>query len=411
MNESGMVVVGAGEAGVRAALELRSLGWDGEITLIGNEGLLPYERPKLSKELLIAVEEPSPAAVVSEAQLAEERIDWVSGDAVRRIDREGHRVELASGREIPYMRLLLAIGAKPRKLEIAGDGAGDLIYLRRYEDAVRLRESLRNGSRVVVIGGGFIGLEVAASAIQRGCAVTLLEAGRRLLARGVPEAIAKVVEQEHRKQGVRIVTGASLERIDKGAGEFKLRLADGTVIPCDIVIAGIGAVPETALAEKSGLDIDNGIRVNEKLQTSDPNIFAAGDCCSFPHVLFGNHRIRLEAWRNAVDQGMHAAGNMLGSEKPYGVVPWFWSDQYDLTLQVAGLTDRAVTIVERNMGEEGQIYFHLNEEGTVVAVSGIGSGGSLAKHIRIGEMLVEKQAKPAAEALADHAVRLKQLMR
>lgn len=410
MKERGMVIVGAGEAGVRAALELRVRGWDGAITLIGNEGLLPYERPKLSKESLVSEEETGPVIVVDASKLIEQCIDWISGDAVRRINREGHCVELASGRDVPYKRLLLATGAKPRELRTVGGGSADLLYLRRYEDAIRLRASLQSGSRIVIIGGGFIGLEVAASAVRRGSAVTLLEAGSRLLARGVPKAVAQVVEQEHRNQGVRIVTDALLERIDKEAGEYKVRLTDGTFICCDAVIVGIGAVPETALAEACGLALDNGISVNDRLQTSDPDIYAAGDCCSFPHALFASRRIRLEAWRNSVDQGMHAAGSMLGSEEPYIAVPWFWSDQYELSLQVAGLVDQGDVIVERRMGEEGCLYFHLDAEGVLVAVSGIGRDGALSKHIRISEMLIESRVKPPAEALADNAVRLKQLL-
>ena len=233
--------------------------------------------------------------------------------------------------------------------------------------------------------------------------------------RGVPEPIAQAMEARHREAGVELTIGVGLERIDREGGEFVVALADGRSIRADAVVAGIGAVPETALAAGAGLAIDNGIRVDEALFTSDPDILAAGDCCSFPHPLYGGRRIRLEAWRNARDQGAHAARNMLGgSPVPYAAVPWFWSDQYDLTIQVAGLAGMAEGLeqtVLRDLGAEGKLYFHLGEDGTLRAVSGVGPEGAVGKDIRLAEMLIERRARVSRDAAADPAVKLKGLLR
>ncbi len=411
MKDYGMVIVGAGEAGARAAVELRTQGWSGPITMIGSEKLRPYERPPLSKHQLFEAGEPSPVTIVSDERLDEHQIRLITGDAAVRIDRKARFVELASGLQVPYERLLLATGANPRKLLAKGNAAEEMLYLRTFGDALRLRERLQSGKRVAVIGGGFIGLEVAASAIAKGCEVTLIEVAPRILMRGVPEQIAAMVEARHRAAGVRFNIGVMIDSVDKFGEEYVISLADGTSIRCDSIVTGIGAVPETTLAVDSGLDVDNGVKVNEQLVTSDPYIFAAGDCCSFPHPFYGGRRIRLEAWRNAQDQGTHAAGNMLGNEVPYAALPWFWSDQYDQTLQVAGLSDSTDTTVERNLGEAGKLFFHLSNEGRLVSVSGMGPTGAFAKEFRMAEMLIEKQAKPEPAALADSSRKLKELLR
>lgn len=408
MNNKAIVIVGAGEAGVRAALELRAQGWSGGIALIGGEPRLPYERPPLSKQHLLADE--APAVIANENALLEAGISFIRGVPAVRIHREARRVELADGSELPYERLLLATGAAPRRLAVPGDGAHELLYLRRYEDVRPIRDRLQPGRRIAVIGGGFIGLETAAGAIARGCEVTLIEAAPRILMRGVPPQIAELTKRLHRDAGVGFHIGAAIASIDRSGGRLAIRLADGRRVIADAAIAGIGAVPDTALAEACGLAVDNGIRTDERLTTSDPDIFAAGDCCSFPHPLYGGRRIRLESWRNARDQGAHAAAAMLGAAQPYAALPWFWSDQYDRTLLVAGLPDAADRIVTRDLGASGKLFFHLAEDGHLTAASAFGPSDEIAKPFRQAEMLVERQPKPAPERLADPAVRLKQLL-
>jgi 3-phenylpropionate/trans-cinnamate dioxygenase ferredoxin reductase subunit len=393
LSDYGMIIIGAGETGARAAAELRSLGWAGQITLIGEEAHAPYERPPLSKQVLQEEKEPSPAYILSHEQLEQQGIQFLKGSKAVAIDKKNHSVTLSDGRSLTYERLLLATGAQPRKLSIPTSDSelpfdpSSVLYLRSYGDALSLRERLQHGKRVVVIGGGFIGLEVAASARACGCEVTVIEAGPRILMRGVPEAIASIVEARHRAAGVQFALGSGIAGITSAAGESFIRLTNGEIFACDTIIAGIGAIPETALAAGSGLDIDNGIRVDERLATSDPDIFAAGDCSSFPHPLYGGMRIRLEAWRNAQEQGTHAAGSMLGAVEAYAAVPWFWSDQYDLTLQVSGLPDTGATTVHRSLGSKGDLFFHLTEENKLAAASGIGGPG-IAKDIRLAEMII-----------------------
>jgi 3-phenylpropionate/trans-cinnamate dioxygenase ferredoxin reductase subunit len=403
MADPGMVIVGAGEAGARAATALREEGWDGPVTLIGGEVHPPYERPPLSKAALLAEVEPVATTVLDHDRAAALGIELVLGTEVTAIDRAARAVTLADGRALPYSRLLLATGARPRRLTLPGHE--QVLYLRRFDDALALRPLLRPGVRLAIIGGGFIGLELAAAAAARGCAVTLVEALPRILMRGVPAEITAVIADRHRAAGIDLRTGIGINRID-GA----VVLADGSRIAADAVIAGIGAVPETALAEAAGLAVDNGIAVDATLATADPEIFAAGDCAACAHPLYAGRRIRLEAWRNAQDQGALAAHNMLGRGEAIRAVPWFWSDQYELTLQIAGLADEGRTMVARDLGDGAQLLFHLAADGRLVAASGVGPLGKIAREIRLAEMLIAQRAAPDPGALASPTVRLKTLL-
>jgi 3-phenylpropionate/trans-cinnamate dioxygenase ferredoxin reductase component len=399
----GMVVVGSGECGARAAFALREAGWNGPVTLVGAETLLPYERPPLSKSMMTA-EATDPVTIRDTEAFRFTGIDFIAGVAATDIDRDSHEVVLADGRRIAYERLLIATGANARRLPL--DGMAGVHYLRSHSDALALRERLRAGARIGVVGGGFIGLEVAASATVRGCSVTVVEVAPRLMSRVVPTEIAAVVATRHEQAGVDLRCGTGVVRL--GAA---LELTTGDTLECDAVVAGVGAVPETTLAEKAGLAVDNGVRVDDRLTTSDPDVFAAGDCCSFPHPLYGDRRIRLEAWRNAQDQGGAAARNMLGADEPFTTVPWFWSDQYNLSLHIAGLPDAATTEVVRRRRDGVEIRFGLGPDGRLLAASAVGTGNSVAKDIRLAEMLIAARATPDATDLTDPAAKLKTLLR
>ncbi|MCK1679601.1 FAD-dependent oxidoreductase [Bradyrhizobium sp. 147] len=404
-----MVIVGAGEAGTAAAIALREAGWRGLIVLIGNETMPPYERPPLSKAILIEEGEPGPKLLIAPARLKELGIDYLQGSDVESIDRMAHTVTLSNGRHLAYERLLLTTGAKPRTLTIPAAAGSRITTLRTYTDALAIRRSIGPQCELVVIGGGFIGLEVAASAVLRGTSVTVIEAGPRLLTRAVPAPIAELIKAKHERSGVRIETGATVERIDVDEGRSKLVLEDGRTHLADLVVVGIGAMPNVELAQAAGLTLENGIALNETLTTSDPDIFAAGDCCSFLHRLY-DERIRLEAWRNAQRQGAAAAANMLGANRPYEDVPWFWSDQYDETLQMAGLNHVADTSVCRDLNAKGQLFFYLAPSGRLVAASGFGSLANITKDIRFAEIMIGKRLAPQAEALADPTVSIKSLL-
>lgn len=410
MDNLGMVIVGAGEAGARAAVELRTEGWNGPITLIGKEQQAPYERPPLSKDVLVTADEPSPPIILDAAKQSEYNIKLITSNPVVSISRENHITELADGQQLRYERLLLATGAAPRKLTMENSDTAKLLYLRTFADALALRSRFLPGKHITVIGGGFIGLEVASSAIERGCRVTLIEAGPRILMRGVPQQIAHIVEERHSKAGVEFNLGVAIKQITDTLYGHTITLDDGTVIDCDAIVVGIGAIPETSLAANSGLVIDNGICVDELLVTSDSDIFAAGDCCSFPHPLYAGKRIRLEAWRNAQDQGTHVAHNMLGASKPFQEIPWFWSDQYEQTLQVTGLSDYGTITVTRDLGDVGKFYFHLSDEYKLVAASAIGLNSAIAKDIRLAEMLIQQQAILDPLVLERPDIKLKKLL-
>ncbi|AZO17389.1 ferredoxin reductase [Mesorhizobium sp. M2A.F.Ca.ET.043.05.1.1] len=404
---AGMVIIGAGECGGRAALALRDLGYDGPVTLVGDEPHLPYERPPLSKDAMTG-EAPAIKAIASDELFAERSIRHIHSVRAVAIDRAAHTVQLSDGSSLAYDKLLLATGSVPRKLPMPGLG-GRCVYLRTFNDALAIRAHLNAGKRVAIIGGGFIGLELAASARKLGATVTVIEAQPRILMRGVPAEIAEIIHKAHEAEGVAIRTGQGIAAIADEGKEVGIT-AGGQRIVADLAVIGIGAVPVTALAAEAGLTIDNGIAVDEHLRTADPDIFAAGDCCSFPLAIYGGRRLRLEAWRNAQEQGALAAKNMLGADEAHAAVPWFWSDQYGLTLQIAGLSDEGKSIVRRDLDDGAFILFHLAEDGRLVAASGIGPGNAVARDIRLAEMLIAKRARPAPEALGSQAVKLKSLL-
>jgi 3-phenylpropionate/trans-cinnamate dioxygenase ferredoxin reductase component len=405
-----LVVVGAGECGARAALALRAHGWSGRIALVGDEQVYPYERPSLSKSMLVEPLPVEPKAVVDAAQLAAADIVFSRGESASSIDTTTRTVSITSGRSLEYDRMIIATGARARSLPIPG---GELaMSIRSWSDVVRLRSQFRAGIRVGVIGAGFIGLEVAAAATANGCDVTVVESASRVLARGVPAPMATTIAERHEKAGVTLLLGQTIDRLDPGNdATVNIVFADGRTLVCDVVVAGVGAVPNTALAEQAGLAVHNGIEVNDRLQTSDPAVWAAGDCCSFVHPLFDNLRVRLESWRNALEQGELVARNVLGADEPQSAVPWFWSDQYDLCLQVTGLGDLATTSIMRSRSDGGQVEFGFAADGRIVSAAGVGIGSSIAMDIRVAEILIGRRAHPDMAFLADPSTRLKTLLK
>ncbi|MCV9961716.1 FAD-dependent oxidoreductase [Pararhizobium sp. BT-229] len=403
-----IVIIGAGECGGRAALSLRDRGFEGSITLIGSEPLAPYERPPLSKDAILFAAEPKFVAEVDGfASLA---IDLRLGVSAAHIDRSRRVVSLSDGTFVPYDKLLLATGARPRALPAMTSLNGRVRTLRSHADAMDIRSCLGPGQRVAIIGGGFIGLELAASARKLGTSVTLIEGLPRILSRGVPAEIAAAVASRHRAEGVEILCDARIDKVEQTEDGVQVLLEDGSRIRADLVVVGIGSTPNTELAAEAGLAIDNGIAVDSHLQTSDPDIYAAGDCCSFPAAHYGGRHIRLESWRSAQEQGLLAAANMMGAQESGAAVPWFWSDQYDLTLQVAGLAEGATATVRRDLAAEAFILFHLAGDGRLLAASGIGPGNTISRDIRLAEMLIASAKTIDAAALAAPATKLKALL-
>jgi len=402
-----MVIVGAGECGARAAIALRDAGYSGPVCLIGREAHLPYERPPLSKSAITNADAPQPKTIASEEWLAGAAITLIVRNPAVRINREKRTVELADRTTLPYQKLLLATGAMPRRLPHAPESA---LYLRTFDDAVAIRSRLTAGCRVTIVGGGFLGLELAASARVRRADVTVIEAQPRLLMRGVPQEIAAAIEARHKAEGVDILCSQGVSEIEAIGSSVHLRTTRGEDIESDLCVIGIGVDPVTELAQRAGLAIENGIAVDEFLRTSDPDIFAAGDCCSAPLGVYDSRRFRIEAWRNAQEQGALAAANMLGGGRKHTAVPWFWSDQYEMTLHVAGLPEEGCVSVRRERADGALLLFHLAGDGRLVAASGIGAGNAVAKDVRLAEMLIAKRARPSPEQLMAARVTLKALL-
>jgi 3-phenylpropionate/trans-cinnamate dioxygenase ferredoxin reductase subunit len=401
-----IVIAGGGEAGARTALALRDAGFEGQVTLIGAEVHAPHERPPLSKAVLIG--DADPPEIASAESLAGRGIAFWPGAPVTEILRREHKVRLADGREAPYDRLVLATGATARRLPVPG---GEIpLALRGLDDARDLRARLHAARRVAIVGAGFIGLELAAAARALGREVEVVEAAPRVLGRAVPAEIAEIVAHRHRREGVILSTGAGVEGFSRDRGKEIVHLAGGRRVEADLVVVGVGAAPTTGLAKRAGLAIDNGIAVDARLRTGDPDISAIGDCASFPHPLFGGRRIRLEAWRNAVDQSAYLAKALMGDEAEYSSPPWFWSDQYDLCLQIAGLPDMGAETVRRDLGDGALMLFHLDDGGRLVGASAVGPLGKIGSQIRLAEMLIAARAKPERQALASPAVKLKSLL-
>jgi 3-phenylpropionate/trans-cinnamate dioxygenase ferredoxin reductase component len=406
-NREAMVIVGAGHVGGRAALTLREAGWAGPVLLVGQERVPPYERPPLSKGVLLG--EPFTATIATAPRLAEAGIQWLPGRRVVAIDRTAREVLLDDQRRLAYRGVLLATGGRARVLDLPGAELAGVHTLRTLADAYALAPRLGPRARLAVIGGGFIGLEVAASARQRGTEVVVLEAAPRLLGRAVPAAIAAQVQALHEARGVQVRLGVSPLAFEREGEALRVRLADGSAIGADTVVIGIGIVPDTELAEAAGLPCSNGIVVDAALRTADPQILAAGDVALFPSPLSGRLQ-RLESWHNAEDHARVAAANMAGGAATVGATPWVWSDQYDHQLQIAGDPSLGAQLATRELGAGAQLRFDLDAAGRIVGVAGFGPTGALAKEFKLARVLFERGARPAPTALEDPAVKLKSLL-
>lgn len=396
-----IIVVGGGQAGAALVAKLRGLGFEGKLTLIGAEPAPPYQRPPLSKKYLLGEMALERLFLRPESFYAENEIELRTGATVTAIDREAHTVSV--GEEVlEWDRLALTTGSKPRHLP-AGCG-GDLAgvhYMRNLADADRIAPDFQPGRRVLVIGGGYIGLESAAVAAMRGLQVTLIEMAPRILARVAARETSDFFRALHQGHGVDIRESTGLETLIGEDGRVTAaRLSTGEEIAVDLVIVGIGITPDTDLAEAAGLRIENGIAVDELCRTSDPRIWAAGDCTSFP---WRGGRVRLESVQNAIDQAEHAAATMLGAREPYLPSPWFWSDQYDCKLQIAGLNTGHDRVLTRPGTREGgrSIWYFAGPE--LLAVDAMND----PKAYMTGKRWLEAGTSPDPEKIADPEVELR----
>ena len=403
MSGGTIVIVGAGQAGGWAAKTLRAEGYGGRIVLIGAERHPSHERPPLSKAVLSGEAAPETTHLFKPDEHAALDLDFRAEARATRIDRSAKRVELADGGSVAYDKLILTTGGTARKLPIPGGDSPRVFYLRTIEDSLAIRDAIGPGKKLAVIGGGWIGLEVAATARKRGTSVVVIEALDRLCARTVPPAISAFLRARHEREGVDIRLGVGVKAIED-SGRLVIRLADGSAIEADAVVAGIGLEPDVALARDAGLTVDNGIVVDEQGRTSDPDIFAAGDCANTPLPCLGR-RVRLESWANAQNQAIVAAKAALGQDARYDELPWFWSDQYDVNLQILGLPARWPEPVVRGDPASGSFsHFYLDGERIAAIVS-----VNAPRDLRAAKKLVQTRKPVSAASLADPAVQLQRL--
>jgi 3-phenylpropionate/trans-cinnamate dioxygenase ferredoxin reductase subunit len=405
------IIVGAGHAAGELATHMRDNGWRGRISVIGEESSLPYHRPPLSKAYLAGTVTAQSLLIKPMAVFESANIEFIGGVRVNTIDRSGSRVHLADGRTAHYDRLILATGGRPRPLpvpRIQQRTPDNLHYLRTLADVDRMREQFKPGKRLVIIGGGYVGLEVAAVAIERGLNVTILEALPRVLARVTAPELSAFYAARHRNAGVEIRTDTQVEDVQldpSGNAITAVVSVDGSWFEADLVVVGIGLVPNVELASDAGLAVDNGILVDEFGQTSDPNIYAAGDCTNHPNRFFGR-RLRLESVPNALEQARCVASSVCGKPKAYASVPWFWSDQYHLKLKMVGLSQGYDQLVIRGTTESDCFAAFYLKDGCLLAVDTV----NRAPEFMLAKRLISERIRVDPCRLADEGIPVKDLL-
>jgi anthranilate 1,2-dioxygenase ferredoxin reductase subunit len=395
-----VVIVGAGQAGGRAAEALRAAGYQGELVLFGEERHEPYERPRLSKSVLVGEEPGTAACIHPRPWYAANGIALRTRSRVEAIAPKSRAVITVDGQRVEYSKLLLCTGSRVRPLNGAPDATAGVHYLRTLEDSERLAAELQPGRRIVIIGGGFIGLEVASSALRRGATVTVVERQPALLDRVLPAAVAAQVASLHAVHGASLRLGVPVARIHGNGAVKSVALADGAELAADIVVIGIGIIPNTELAENAGAVSNDGVVVDAHCRTTLENVYAAGDCTNHYNPIL-ERRVRLESWQNAQNQAIAAARNIAGAAERYAEVPWFWSDQLGTNIQMVGVAEPGMQLVWR--GE--RLAFGLVDDRLRLAV-GFNMGGE----IRAARRLIEARAPLSARRLADSSVSLKDLL-
>jgi len=405
--KNGAVIVGTGQAGFQTAASLRAEGYQESITLIGEEPHIPYQRPPLSKGFPLGTQDFESIELRPKKFYEDHQINLMARERVTALDRASRQVTLPSGQHVPYDKLVLATGARNRLLPVKGAELDGVLYLRSLDEAVALKERLKTAQEIVVIGGGFVGLELAAVASSLGKSVTVLEALPRLMSRVVAPIISEFFRELHSAKGVKVFCGAYVSEIVGSAGAVReVALSDVRRYPADLVLVGIGVVPNAELARDVGLCISNGIAVDENLQTDDENIFAIGDCAEHP-CIFAGARIRLESVQNAADQAQCVAAAIAGRRAPYRALPWFWTDQFDIKLQMAGISQGHDRIVTRGHPEIRRLSVFYFRENQLVAIDSINRP---LDHM-IGRKLLAAAVPLTPEQAADENVDLKKLER
>jgi 3-phenylpropionate/trans-cinnamate dioxygenase ferredoxin reductase component len=405
--ETDVLIVGSGQAGGSAAQNLRKMGYAGRILMIGDEAEPPYQRPPLSKAYFTGEMSAERLFLLKDTVWSERQIERITLREVVRVRPARREADLCDGRSISYQWMVWATGGRARTIPCPGNTLPGVFYLRSIADVTKIKAALTPDTRLCVIGGGYIGLEVAASARKLGHSVTVVEALDRVLARVTSEQVSRFMENVHRDHGTQIRLGVGVEAIDGTACVTGVKLADGTHIPCDMVIVGIGIIPNVEALERADISCSNGVIVDAHCRTSDPHILAIGDCAAHPNVFAGGNVIRLESVQNAADQARVAASVIMGMPESYADLPWFWSDQYDVKLQTAGLARDYDQIVLRGAGAATPFAVCYLRGDKLIAIDTMNS----LKDFMAAKALIAKSIPVDPVQLADPAVELKSLLK
>lgn len=396
-----VVVVGAGQAGAQTVASLRQGGFEGQITLLGDEPALPYQRPPLSKAFLAGTLPLDRLYLRPAAFYQQAHVDVMIDTGVSELDTENRRVRLTDGRAISFDHLVLATGGRPRPLACPGADHPRVHYLRTVIDVDRIRSQFHPGTRLVLVGGGYIGLEIAAVAAELGLTVTVLEAQTTVLARVTCPTVARFFEHTHRRAGVTIRCATTVTRIRDSSSTARIELDSGEYIEADLVVVGIGLLPNVDLALAAGLTCESGIVVDSRCQTSVPGIYAAGDCTQYPSPIYGRP-LHLESVHNAIEQAKTAAAAILGRDEPFSQVPWFWSDQYNIKLQTAGVNEGYDDVIIRGDPSSASFAAFYLRAGKLLAVDAI----NRPREFMASKILIAERAEVDPTQLADESLPL-----
>ena len=401
---SNIVIIGAGQAAGQCVATLKKLGCTNKIILIGEESHPPYQRPPLSKSFLEGKVGLERVYMKNREFYEENEVEFYPNTLVKEIDREDKKVRTSCGKEFEFEKLVIATGSRARELEIEGIQLGNVYYLRTIDDVEKIKEQMSVCQNLSIIGAGYIGLEVAAVASELGMNVSIFEMADRSMNRTVDKKISEHFEDLHKTNGVNFYFQSNIEKLQGETFIEGVKLDDGSLIPADILIIGIGIIPNQELAENAGLDCNNGILVNDKGITSDQSIFACGDCTNHPNK-FLNKNVRLESVQNALEQSKVVAANIMGQEEKYEVIPWFWSDQYNQKLQIVGMPEEYDEIVKREYADGFSLFYLSNK--TIISVTTINN----PKEFLICKKLVEKKVKISSDILTNTANDLNELVK
>ena len=400
------IIAGASHAAAMLAPALRQQGWQGRIVVVGAEASIPYHRPPLSKDYLAGAKSLDEILIRPASVYEQSEVEFILDTSVDAIDRQVKTVRLSNGETLPYSKLALTVGSRVREVDLPGAALDGVFYLRDLKDVERISPYIQPGANAVIVGGGYIGLETAAVLKGKGMNVTVLEMMERVLQRVTAPVLSEFYTRVHGEEGVDIRCGVAVSGF-KGNGKVaKVVCNDGLEFAADLVIIGVGILPNTELAEAAGLEVDNGIIVNEQAQTSDPDIFAAGDCANHHNPIY-DRRLRLESVQNATDQSRVAAAAACGKQANYNAVPWFWSEQYDLMLQIAGLSQGYDEIITRGDPAQGRSFaaFYL-QKGRVLAVDAV----NRPQEFMFTKRLIPMQRRVDRKKLADTDIPIKELL-